>query len=89
MEKVSRQVFKVPDCPKCKLTHEYNLKIRRSIVKAHHGTHPDRKKSIKRLFTCPNTEEDFEVTFILKTNRLRRILSVEVTGVRKKAKSSK
>lgn len=84
------QTFQVPKCPKCGQAHEYLLSVRWSAFMYGDKTknEPKRITNIRRLFTCPVTDEEFLVTITLTESAYNQLDSVEVTGVRSKARRS-
>jgi len=57
-------------CPKCKKTYRYELDVRRSWVMELYTTSSGQTtyRKFTRLFTCPEDETDFEVSFSLENH---------------------
>lgn len=55
----------IAKCPKCHSSHRYTLEVKRSESVAYTslGARGTRIARFTRLFTCPVTEEDFQVSF--------------------------
>jgi hypothetical protein len=74
---MSIENFEIKICPKCHKTHNYKLEVKRSIVLGFSGE-AESKKSFTRLFTCPETQDDFEIIFTLTESNLNKINQVVV-----------
>ena len=66
-------------CPFCKRKHTYEIRVERSKRKTNKKTVP-RRKTVTKAFTCPNTGEVFNCTFVLSEEADSEISSVEVIG---------
>jgi len=79
-----KDTLTIKQCPLCKNSHTYELKIMRSFVMydlASLRDHEPKRKSYTRLFSCPETKEDFQASFIIVEYPGNPIESVEVSGL--------
>jgi hypothetical protein len=74
------------DCPHCRLSHTYLLRIKRSpfLFGASGIT-----RRFTRLFTCPREDKDFESVLEMKEDDRGNILEVVVMGIVENAKKEK
>lgn len=82
----------ISNCPKCKLSHRYKLKIERAMVTKmitmSNIAETERQVRITRIFTCPKENEQFEATFTLTDTSSNRIKKVEVAGIADEAEQN-
>ncbi len=79
------EVYAVPKCPVCGQAHKYGLSVLRSSF-LYGSSAGSAEKRIRRLFTCPTKEEDFEGVVTLQDDPNNKISSVTVTGLVKEEK---
>ncbi len=75
----------IPNCPICRGSHTYSLKVERSwiikLLTSEDMHEKSRAVRITRLFTCPVKHKDFQGTFVLHDKSSSRIKSIEVIGL--------
>ena len=77
------ETINISKCPKCGKSHRYDLAVRRSYISTlvfDPRAQESRKREFTRLFTCPTTETDFQVSFSLRESPMDEIKTVSVVG---------
>ena len=82
---MSGEMIEIQECPLCKKTHTYRLKVERSVVIKNMmmsglNERPGREE-FTRLFVCPVKGQEFQATFFLYDTSYGSITSVEVVGL--------
>ena len=78
----SNEIFDVPKCPSCSKPHKYSVAVlRSSYMFGVSDTDAPSEKRFRRLFTCPNTETDFEGFVVVKDDPKNKIVSIVVEGL--------
>ena len=82
---MSAEYIDIPNCPKCSLSHRYKLEVDRSVVvkMITMDDMQERPRSVRvtRIFTCPETDEEFQGRLVLTDTSSDRIKNVTVVGV--------
>ena len=79
-----KDTITIGQCPLCKKSHTYELEILRSVVVYNFLSVRDyepKKKSFTRLFSCPETKDDFQASFVVIEYFGSPIESVKVAGL--------
>jgi len=74
------ETIEIKPCPLCGKAHKYILSIQRSTYLFGAASKGDIRK-IKRLFTCPKSNETFESVLEIKEDERGIIAKLDIMGV--------
>jgi hypothetical protein len=79
------ETLTIDKCPKCSLKHEYQIKVRRTLITSMldfaDRTRSGHPVTFTRLFTCPETGDDFQARLVLYQEGNSQIDSVEIRSL--------